>query len=218
MLDAARYGWAYVRHNGVRATLRGIARRYVYRSLHYIVLCSRTIDEHAADRVGDVVFRLATPADAEPLRRFDRCRRALRQPVLAPQREWRFIACDGDRIVATRRYTDALPRHALIARVVQLGEGQLWADDLFCLPQYRNRGIARRLGLFAQRVLAAEGFGEFLGSIRATNAASLRMTLHDSAFVCEAWYVRCLFYERLRISRDLPRHLREVGGPGPSGA
>jgi hypothetical protein len=212
---AARYGWAYFRRNGVRAAVRAIIGRYIHRSVEYLVLCSRTIDQDAPDRVGDVVFRLATPSDRESLQRFDRARRVTQHPSLAPHREWCFLACDGDRIVATRRYTDTLPPQGLMSRVLRLTRGQLWAADVFCLPQYRNRGIARGLGLFAQRVLAAEGFTEFFGGITVANTASLRMTLHDSEFVCHVRYVRCVFRERLRLSRELPASFRASPDSGP---
>lgn len=205
-----RYGWSYLRHNGLVPTLSAFARRYVYRSLEHVIMCSRTIDQDAADHVGDVVLRLATPADAERLRRFDQAREAPHRPPLGVHREWCFIACDGDRIVASRRYMDELPSYRLVSRVVRLQPGQLWADDVYCLAEYRGRGIARSLGLFAQRVLATDGYRDFFGSISVTNAASLRMTLHDSDFVCHLRYVRLLLYERLRVSTEIPPPLREA--------
>src|SRR5262249_62147257 len=92
--------------------------------------------------------------------------------------------------------------YLLISRVITLKHGQLWAADAFCLPEYRNRAIVRRLGLFAQAQLAREGYTEFVGAISVMNIPSLRMTLHDSAFICRITYRRLLFNERLRISHE----------------
>jgi GNAT superfamily N-acetyltransferase len=206
----ASHAWRHLRRVGPGATLRAFTRRYIYGAHQHVVLRGRFADTPAADRVDEVVFRLATPEDLGRLQHLQRYGRGSIQAVeVAEGHSWVFVACDGDRIVATRRYCDPVPAHELMARVVRLEPGQIWADDVFCLPEYRNRGIGLRLGLYAEGMLATLGYREVTGAILATNAASLRMTLHKSTPVLYVSYFRFLFYERLRVSTEPPAELTE---------
>ncbi|HEX3175560.1 MAG TPA: hypothetical protein VHZ49_02710 [Methylomirabilota bacterium] len=197
------YGRRYLRDRGVVATLQAVWRRYIYCSLDHVVLNSSRIDGAAADSLEEIRFRLAGPSDSNSIRRFDRARGVTPRPRTASAKVWRFLACDGETIVASRWYADELPPYSPISRVLALKSRQLWAGDTFCVPQYRSRGIARALGLFAQRHLATEGYTDFLGAISAANIPSLRMTLHDSTVICRIVYRRFLFHERLRVD-ELP--------------
>jgi GNAT superfamily N-acetyltransferase len=103
-------------------------------------------------------------------------------------------------------------RDPLIARVLQLGPGQVWGADVFCLPEYRNQGIGRHLMNFSDRFVASLGFKEVLSTIVIGNTPSLRATLGSgNQLLYYVSYVRVSFYERLRVSKDIPRYL--VEGP-----
>ena len=76
---------------------------------------------------------------------------------------------------------------------------RLWSADIFCLPEYSNRGHPRHLGHFAERLLAARGYTELFGT------ASLRTVLGKGARpVYHISYRRVLFHERLLVSKDIP--------------
>lgn len=185
----------------------------LYRSRQYVVFDDDLAGPAAVDRVGDVVLRLATPADLTRLHELEPYGRGSRQrEYVERDGDWLFVACHGDRIVATARYGRVV-RDAVLARVVVLEPGQVWGADQFCLPDFRNRGISRLLAVFANRWLAALGYTEVGSSVDAANAASIRMTLHKG---CRARlyvsYSRVLAWERLRVSKDVPEHLASYPG------
>ena len=161
----------------------------------------------AADHVGDVVFRLATPADLDDLAEFERYGRGSAQRAYVEEDgDWLFVASHGQRIVATRRYSRAVPPYALMSRVIRLGRGQVWGADIFALPEYRNRHIARHLAIFGERWLASQGYTELFTSVSADNTASLRMSYEKgSRPFYHVTYFRLLLYERLRVSTEIPR-------------
>jgi GNAT superfamily N-acetyltransferase len=196
-------GWRYLRRRGVKASTRAFVERYVYRAYTGVVVAVDIAGPPAPDRLGDIVFRQATPADLARLDDLDRYGRgtALRAEV-AHNGDWLFIACHGDRIVATRRCSRVVPVHSLMSRVVRLEEGQIWGADVFCVPEYRNRGIGRHLALFGERVLATLGYRQLLGAIATTNTAAVRM--HEGIGrqpVRYVSYFRLFFYERLRVTK-----------------
>ena len=171
----------------------------------------------AADHMGDIVFRLATASDFDCLDELESHGRGSRHRFYVREdNDWLFVACHRDRIVATRRYSRALPTASrdglgLMSRVIELKPGQIWAADTFCLPEYRGQGIAGFLGLFAKRFLASLGYRENLSAIAFSNKSALRMAHHaQSERVCYVAYVRLLGYERLRISKEMPRQLRGI--------
>lgn len=184
-----------------------------YRSHRCIVTHNLLGGPPAADHVGSVRFRPAGPADLDRLGELEPYGRgSVDRRYVEEDHDWLFVACDGDRIVATRRYGRVI-RHELVSRVVQLGDGQVWSADIFCLPEYRNQSIARYLGLFAERVLASYGYTEMFGVISVTNTPSLRSVLRKGGRpVYYLSYFRFLFYERLGVSRDVPRRFVE-GAP-----
>jgi GNAT superfamily N-acetyltransferase len=207
-----RHAWHYILHRGVMAAFKAVSRHYLYGAHHCLILETTLAGPPAADHVGDIVFRRATASDLDRLNELDRYRGrgSTHRMRVAEDNDWLFVACHGERIVATRRYSRAVPSasrdgHGLMARIVQLGPNQLWADDTFCLPEYRNRGIARLLGLFAMRFLASLAYTENLGTIATTNTPSIRMAHRQG--VRPLYYVsyfRFLFYERLVVSKDIP--------------
>ena len=209
-----RSWWWYVSQRGHLAVGHAFAAghafidRYVYRSRRYIVTYSPLAGPPVADHVGDVVFRTATASDLDRLDELERYGRGARHRVyVETDKDWLFVACHQNRVVATRRVS-RLVRDPLISRVIQLGPTQVWMADVFCLPEYRSRGIARHLQLFGDRVLASAGYTERFASIAADNTASLRMARGSgSQYLYYVSYVRYLFYERLRVSREIPERL-----------
>lgn len=196
--------WTALRERGVGASLRALYGRCVSSSRFHVTRCPMAgppVDDH----YGSIVFRLATSADLpglEALARYGRGAGHFR--YVTEDRDWLFLACDGDRIVATLRYGRVI-RDPLAARLVQLGPTEVWTGDIFCAPEYRNRGIGRHLTRFVWRFLAARGYTHVRGAIDVGNPASLRMCLHAG---CEVSYLvsywRVLWYERLRISSASP--------------
>ena len=119
-------------------------------------------------------------------------------------KDWLFLACDGERIVATRRASQVI-RNAAVARVITLEPGQFWGADIFCLPEYRNQNIGRHLKIFGDRYMASLGYKEFLSSIEVSNVPSIRSArAAGRRAVYYVSYVKILFWERLRASRDVP--------------
>ena len=188
-------------------------RHRVYSIRRFFVFRVKLAGPPAADHVGHVVFRRATQQDLENLDSLEAHGRGAIQRLYVNERaDVLFVACHGPRIVATRRCSRDI-RDEVAARVVQLGSGQLWGADIFCLPEYRSQGVGRRLVLFADRQLASQGYTEVVATVDTSNAASLRLSLRKGSEVL--WYVSCLrlpFYERLRISERLPRWFERLGG------
>ena len=199
------HGWRYFRRRGLKATVRTMINRFVYSFNKFVVYRTCLAGPPAANRVRDIIFRLATPADLDHLTEFERYGLGASQRAYVNyDNDWLFVACHGDRIVATRRYGRDVPAGSLMSRVLQLEPRQIWSADAFCLPEYRNQGLNRHFGLFTMRFLASQGYKEEFGVIAATNIPSLRSVLHrGSQFVYFVSYSRLLFYERLRVSNDV---------------
>ena len=197
--------WRYFRRRGFAGALEAITERYIYRS-HRCVITRVLLEGPAVpDHLGDVVFRLATPSDLDRLGELNRYGRGSIQRIhVERDKDWLFVACHGERIVATRRIS-LVTRDAVISRVFQLGPGQVWGADTFCVPDYRNRGIARDLQKFSERYLVSLGYRERFGSIVVTNTPSLRMSRREILYYVS--HTRFLFWERLGISKDIPRRL-----------
>ena len=212
-LSMSRLGnwWHYVRQHGVIATSRRLIDRFVYHSYRCVITYSPAGGPPAVDHVGEVTFRLATPSDLDRLEELERYGRgAIHRQHIEKDHDWLVVACDGDRIVATRRASRVI-RDSVISRVITLGPDQFWGADIFCLPEYRNRGIGRHLQVFGDRYLASLGYRDRFGSIAVTNTASLRTSraagrqaLYDVSFL------RILFWERLRVSKRVPGHFCDV--------
>jgi hypothetical protein len=206
--------WRYISQHGLIAAAHAFFDRYVYSSQQYVITHSALAGPPAVDHVEDVVFRTATPSDLDRLdefERYDRYRRGTRQRAYVENNnDWLFVACHENRIVAIRRVS-RLVRDPLMSRVIRLGPSQVWMADVFCLPEYRSRGIARHLQLFGDRVLASQGYTERFASIAVKNTASLRMARGSgSQRLYYVSYVRFLFYEHLRVLRETPHQFDEA--------
>ena len=202
-------GWRYFRARGFAATARALFKRFVYGSRDLVVYRTRLAGPPVPDRVSDISFRVATAPDLDRLHEFDDERRgAIHRQAVKEDGDWLFIACQGDRIVATRRYSRRLSSAGVMSRVLTLGPRQVWSADAFCLPEYRNRGLNRQFGFFTIRFLASLGYTEEFGEIVASNVASLRSVRNRGGeFPYFVSFRRVLFYERLDISTEMPPHV-----------
>lgn len=200
------HGWSYVRRRGFKAAVGTIVNRFVYGSQRFVVYRTRLAGSPAADRVGEIVFRLATPADLDGLDEFEPYGLGTSQRAYVTyDNDWLFVACDDQRIVATRRYSRRVPAGSLISRRLELSPRQVWSADAFCLPEYRNQGLNRHFGRFTMRCLASHGYTDEFGVITASNVASLRSVLgRGSELVYFVSYSRLLFCEQFRMSDTIP--------------
>ena len=124
--------------------------------------------------------------------------------------DWLFIGCHDGRIVATRRVTRVV-RDPVIARVVTLAPEQVWGADIFCLPEHRHNGVSRHLINFSDAFMASLGYKELLATVEAANTPMIRSALRGGVqFLLYVSYVRLLFYQRLRVSKDNPGRLAET--------
>ena len=205
-----------VRDRGLDVAVRAVIGRFVYRSYRCVITYSLAAGPPAVDHVGDVRFRVATPADLDRLGELEAYGRgSTHRRYVDQDNDWLVIACDGERIVATRRMSRVI-RDSVVSRVITLGPGQYWGADVFCLPEYRNRGIGRHLQVFGNRVMASLGYKERFGSINASNTASLRTS--RAAGRRSLYYVsfmKILWWERLHVSTDVPGRLWEKKTSGP---
>jgi GNAT superfamily N-acetyltransferase len=216
-VTALGYGWRLFRRRGLIATVRAIIYRYVYRNYRGLIFRTGLAGPPTEGHVGNVVFRLATASDLDHLAELERYGRgSMLRAGVTEDNDWLFVACHGDRIVATRRYSRVVPPHGLVSRVIHLEPAQVYMADIFCLPEYRSQGIARRLSLFGDRFLGSRGYTDSFAATEVTNTPSLRMSLHkgNGRPVYHVSYFRLLFYERLVISKDIPpKYWAEVVGP-----
>jgi len=185
-----------------------IIARSVYHSHRWLIVYSPTGGPPAADRVGDITYRVATSADLDRLEELERYGRgATQRHYVEKDNDWLFLACHGDRIVGTRRGSRVI-RDSVISRVIQLGHDQYWGADVFCLPEYRDQGIARHLQAFGDRYCASLGYKDRLGTISATNTASINM--NRATGTQPLYYVahtRILFWNFLRVTKDIPKRV-----------
>jgi GNAT superfamily N-acetyltransferase len=181
--------------------LRRLTR--VYHSRELIINRTDMTGPPAADRVGAVVFRVASPHD--DLGEFERYGRgALQHRYVENDRDWLFVACYGSRIVATVRYGRTI-RDPVVSRLITLGPRQVWASDVFCLPEYREQGITIKLLHFVWRTLVSRGFTEVLGTIVISNTTSLRIFARaGSQPLCYVKVATFLGWQRVHISPDIP--------------
>jgi hypothetical protein len=196
-----------VRHHSVRTVFRTFVRRYIYGAHTDVVVRIPLAGAPAPDHVGEFVFRLANPADLERLDELDRYGRgSIQRAHVRDDGDWLFVACHGPRIVATRRYSPRVPPRGLMSRVVRLAEDQIWLSDAFCLPEYRAQGLNRQFGFYTMRFMASLGYRDCLGTIAITNVPSLRSAANRAGQepLYYVTYVRILFHERLRVSRQIP--------------
>ena len=210
MTPLARW-WRYLHERGVFAAIRAFIDRCVYSSYRCIINYSPAEGPPAVDRIGDVTFRVATDADTDRLDDLDRyARGTTHREYIEKDNDWLVVACDGERIVAVRRASRVI-RDRVVSRVITLGPHQFWGADVFCLPEYRNRGIGRHLQVFGDRYLASLGYKDRFGTVNVRNIASVRAA--RAAGRQPVYYVsrvKILWWERVHVSRTVPRRFWEA--------
>ena len=201
-----RKTFAHWREHGVSDTIRRAAAWCTAGSEDFVITRATLNGPPVADRVGDVVFRLATAADLPLFHGHERFGSRL-EMLGAHIRggDWLFIATLGGRFVAARLITRTVPGRDVASRVLKLMPHQVWDDDMYCASDYRGQGIARQLSLFSARYMASLGYTEAFARIATSNVPSLRMQRHKGSTF--AWHVssrRLLFFRRVRASRRVP--------------
>lgn len=138
---ALRYAWRYAIAGSDRSSARSSPATCGARtSASSSATTSR--GRPRPDRVDDVVFRRATRADLDRLHEFEpHGRGAIQRACAEDDGDYLFVAVRGDRIVATRRYSTAVPRYSTVAPVVTLGPGEIWLTDMFALPDCRHQSL-----------------------------------------------------------------------------
>ena len=160
---------------------------------------------------GGITFRPYEPADAESLAAFEG--RMRRSQFLARIAEGGFVdlALHGVRPVGYRIVSTRGPRGPL-SRVVRLAPDEVWVVDVFCVPEYRGRGIGVWLSLSMDRRLAAAGYRGMYSANLLDNHAAIRTSLKQGdQFRGVVTYRRLLFRQTLIVSTDIGEVLAAVG-------
>ena len=203
---------SYLAPRGLSGILRAAIRMTLYGRAHLIVIRSALAGPPFEPGSDGLVFRQATADDLAALETLAPHHRADRlRACVAEAGEWLHVARDGDRIVGFRRVSRGISPRGVLATVLRPTPDQVYTQDLFVHPDYRNRSVGRRISLAQDRQLAAVGFKEMLSSVDADNLASLRMSFRKgSRPVCVVSYFRLLFYRRLVVSRTLPHDVQRL--------
>jgi hypothetical protein len=216
-----RYVWRYFRRRGLITTLRTIRGRILHGTAQAVIYRTTLAGQPAPEQVGEITFSLARPVHLDQLAELERKRYGpdtRRRSDVNEANGWLFVACHGDHVVATRRYSRSFLPGEIWSRVLSLQPSQVWSADAYCSPEYRNQGLNRHFGRYTMRYLASEGFTEEFGVITAANTASLRSVLgRGSELVYFVSYTRILFYTRLVVSPKLPENIAAALVKGPSG-
>ncbi len=215
MLRPVTETWRYIRTRGLRKTVLQIWDRYIYTSQEWVIFLNLLEGPPVAPPSG-IVFRPYTPADLPLLGAFARYYRASELRARLEEGCWLDLAFDGDRPVAFRLTSTSSPRQAPFAKLIRLKADQTRTVDLFCLPEYRGRGIGRWLGPFAERRIATMGYRENISTVGLNNVSSLRSTIYQGdRAVRVVSYFRVLFNSKQRISYDVGRVFEAAGLPKP---
>lgn len=217
--------WRTARTGGVRALLSAGVQRFLFARRNWIVNECRLPGAPPEPDPGGIVYRRATEDDVPslaallPHHRPDDLRDWLRDPA------WHVhVGSDGGRIVAFRLAGPDPARRLPIARLLplerelELGERDIFVYETFSHPDYRNRGVGRRMALASDQLLADEGFRRQMTLIRVDNVPSLHMSFRKGTRpILHVSYVRVLFYSRFGVSRELPTEVRRVLAAATSG-
>lgn len=209
-----RFAWTYVRTRGVRATVHGLVRRFVFARDSWILTKGDLPGPPAESDPHGIVFRRATSEDLANLDSLRPHKRPeeLRARVL-DEGAYLYVACDGPRVVGYRIAGRQPLRYSPAARYFKLGDREICTYEIFCHPDYRSRGVARRLRLASNHMLAQEGYRRRVSAIATDNIPSLRSSLgseNGTRPVLHVTYVRFLLYHRYRTSPELPAVVREI--------
>lgn len=206
MLAPAVESWSYLRSRGVRKTCSRFLEAYVFAMEEWAVLRNDLAGPPLEAVADGVVFRPFAPGDDHFLCAFEPWHLASELRAQLGDGCWLDFAFDGDRPVAYRVVSPTGPRRQPLGTMITLKPAQLWVVNLFCLPEYRARGIGRRLSVAMDRRLSTIGYREILMANRLDNVPTVRLSLtKGNELLFWFSYLRVLFYSRYRVSTDAAR-------------
>jgi GNAT superfamily N-acetyltransferase len=203
--------WRDLRTRGVRYSFNRLVFGYVAGSERWVLFYNDLDGPPAPARHGEITFRPYDSGDAESLAVFEP--RISRSRFMAWIEDGCFahLALHGARPVAYRLVSTRGPRGPL-SRVVRLGPDEVWVVDLYCVPEYRRRGIGVWLSLNMDRSLAAAGYRGMYSSNLLRAPAAIRTTFKQGdQFRALVTYRRRLFRQTLTVSTDITEVLAAVG-------
>jgi GNAT superfamily N-acetyltransferase len=199
--------WRFLRTRGIRHSLDRFVFGYVAGSARWVLFYNSLAGPPAPAAHGEITFRPYGPGDAESLAAFEP--RIRRSQFLAWVDEGCFVhlALHGVRPVGYRIVSPRGPRGPL-ARVVRLEPDELWVVDLYCVPEYRGRGIGVWLPLSMDRYLGAAGYRGMYSTNLLNNSAAIRASIKQGdQFRGVVTYRRRLFRRTLIVSTDITEAL-----------
>jgi GNAT superfamily N-acetyltransferase len=203
--------WRYLRTRGVAHTLRKFVFGYVAGAERWVLFYNRLDGPPAPSVHGEITFRPYDPADAASLATFEPYLRRSRFLAWIAEGCFAHLAFHGARPVGFRIVSTRGP-HGPLSRVVRLGSDEVWVIDLYCVPEYRGRGIGVWMALNMDRHLAAAGYHGMYSTNRFDNHAAIRTSLKQGdEFRGVVTYRRFLFRQALTISTDIQEVLDAVG-------
>jgi GNAT superfamily N-acetyltransferase len=203
--------WRYVRTRGIRHSLRRIVFGYIAGAERWALFYNRLDGPPVAAVHGEITFRPYEPRDAESLAVFEPYIRRSRFLAWVEEGSFVYLALHGVRPVAYRIVSKHGPRGPL-SSVVRLGPDEVWVVDLYCVPEYRGRGIGVWLPLNMDRQLAAAGYRGGYAATLLSNRASLRAVLKQGdEFRAVVTYRRRVFRKTLSLSTDIGEVLAAAG-------
>jgi GNAT superfamily N-acetyltransferase len=199
--------WRFLRTRGIRHSLDRFVFGYVAGSERWVLFYNSLDGPPAPAAHGEITFRPYDPGDAESLAAFEPYIRRSRLLVWIAYGCFVHLALHGERPVGYRIVSPLGPLGPL-SRVVRLGPDELWSVDLYCVPEYRGRGIGVWLPLSMDRHLAAAGYRGMYSATRLDNHAAIRATLKQGdEFRGVVTYRRLLFRRTLIVSTDITEAL-----------
>jgi GNAT superfamily N-acetyltransferase len=210
----------YIRTRGIRHSLGRLVFGYVVGSERWALFYNRLDGPPAPTTHGEITFRSYATSDAEALIAFEPYMRRSRFLAWIDEGCLVYLALHGARPVAFRIVSTRGPEGPL-SRVVKLKPDEVWVVDLYCVPEYRGRGIGVWLALAMDRALAAAGYHGMYAATLLGNPAALRTVFKQGdEFRSVVTYRRLLIRRTLTISTDINEALAAAGlttVPPPSG-
>jgi len=208
--------WRLLKSRGLRYGLYRAWTCYVFGSKTWIVFGVDLEGPPAPVGSDGIVCRPFAPSDAGSLDAFEPHARA--STILAQLEEgcWVDLAFDKGQPVAFRVVSSQGPRYPPLGRLMTLEPHQVYVVYSFCLPAYRGRGIATRLGLAMDRRLAAAGYRELVAASPLYNTASIRLQMGKGYRpISRLSFRRSLSYARYAVDTDAASLAEFISGRSP---
>jgi hypothetical protein len=122
---------------------------------------------------------------------------------------WVILALKGDEPVGFYLLADH-PGPELPFSAVPIGDGQVWAVDLFVRPEFRSCYVGRMMQIYRDHLLLSEGYREHVSTVRKENLASLRLVYSMKPETIKYLTFRRLFWKTdIRIDEDAREEFEE---------